>query len=167
PTGGVSFNFEFTAANTDPNWADAANSINDVLHLTGATPFTSSLTSANVINVFFDTSVQNGGEFFGGFFASISSAEMLSSIQNGTFNFFEVGSVPGQDQIVYNGMTYHRLVGGIVMVQTQNVASANFADGTVSGVTTSFVVVPEPSTAALAFIGVGSLLVLWRRRRAA
>jgi len=163
PTGGLSFNFEFTAANTYPTWSNAADSINDVLHLTSGTPFTSSLTSANIVNIYFDTSVTNGGTFYGGFFAS---SNILSSIRNGTFNYFELGAVPGQPVYTYNGVDYHRLDSSIVAVGTTQVASANFAGGTVTdGFTTSFVVVPEPSTAVLALIGVGSAAIFLRRRR--
>lgn len=32
PTEGLSFLFQFTAANTSPNFLDRANSLNDVLH---------------------------------------------------------------------------------------------------------------------------------------
>jgi len=163
PTSGVSFNFEFTAASTYPDWSNATNSINDVLHLTSGTPFTSDLTDANVVNVYLDAPLEYGGTFYGGFFAAI---DILNSVKNATFNYFGPSSLPGVDQVTYNGKTYQRLNSSLVTVTTTQVGSANFADGTVTnGFTTSFIVVPEPSTAVLALCGMGLVAALWRRRR--
>ena len=51
PSGGLDFAFEFTQAN--PDYTNAAASGNDLLSISGLTPFTSSLTSANVVSIYF------------------------------------------------------------------------------------------------------------------
>ena len=68
PSGGASFLFELTQSGS-PTYSNAAASGNDFLHLTGATPFASALTSANVITVDFSGASLSAGEIFrGGFF---------------------------------------------------------------------------------------------------
>ncbi|MFM7034901.1 MAG: LamG-like jellyroll fold domain-containing protein, partial [Planctomycetia bacterium] len=50
PSGGMDFTFEFSG--TAPNYASGTASINDVLRLTGTTPFGAALTSANTKTLF-------------------------------------------------------------------------------------------------------------------
>ena len=53
PTGGLDYNFEFTAGNTLPTWNAPTASGNDVLRLTTIpTPFTASLSAANEVNIY-------------------------------------------------------------------------------------------------------------------
>jgi NAD(P)-dependent dehydrogenase (short-subunit alcohol dehydrogenase family) len=50
PTGSTSFAFEFSGTGS-PVWGSASASVNDVLRLTNSDPFTSSLTSGNIVNI--------------------------------------------------------------------------------------------------------------------
>jgi fibronectin-binding autotransporter adhesin len=52
PSGGLDYNFEFTAANSLPTWNAPTASVNDVLRLTSATPFSSTMDSDNVISIY-------------------------------------------------------------------------------------------------------------------
>ena len=56
PTSSTSFAFELTGTGS-PTWSNASASVNDVLRLTNADPFTSGLTSSNIVNIYFDVAV--------------------------------------------------------------------------------------------------------------
>lgn len=161
PSGGLDYNFEMTAANTLPTWSNAAASVNDVLRLTGGTPFSSNLGVGNVISVYFGDGVtpSSGDVFTGGFFTD-NDAAFLSAISSATFNYF-VYNVSGGTS--YNGSNYDIYSGSPINVGTVSVASADFAGGTVDGYVTQFTVVPEPNVAAL-FGSLGALILLRRRR---
>jgi autotransporter-associated beta strand protein len=155
PTGGLSFGFEITQA--DPNYLDATASGNDLLWLTGATPFASSLSAANSVNVYFTQAALDLGTLTGGFFTA-NTAEFIASIDQGTFQYF-VQDAAGS--VTYNGLTYKTLA--------DYDASKNVNVSTVAangGRVMQMVVVPEPGTLALA--GMGAAIAAWslRRRRA-
>ena len=156
PTAGLSFGFEFTQA--DPNYASAAASGNDLLWLTGGTPFASSLSAANSVNVYFTQAALDLGTLTGGFFTT-NAADFISSIDQGMFQYF-VQDVAGS--VTYNGLTYKTLA--------DYDASKNVNVSTVAangGRVMQMVVVPEPGSLALA--GVGAAIAAWtlaRRRRA-
>jgi autotransporter-associated beta strand protein len=68
PTGGLDQAFEFTATGS-PTYGNAAASVNDVLRLTDATtPFATSLSFGNVIDVYFDVATLTAGDTFKGGF---------------------------------------------------------------------------------------------------
>lgn len=142
-TSGLDFTFEITQAGS-PTYSSATASGNDVLHLTSGTPFTASLTSANVITVDFSGISLQAGQFYrGGFYASNN---FLSSIQDATFQYV------GASGMTFNVTTFQE--------------TANFASGTVTGGwVTQFEVlaIPEPSTPLL--LGGGLMMVLLLRRR--
>lgn len=142
-TGGLDFTFEMTQLNS-PTYSNTLASGNDVLHLTSGTPFTASLTSANLITVDFSgLSLAVGQIYRGGFYAS---GDFFSSIQNATFQY--VGAL------------------GTTFAVSTFQETANFASGTVTGGwVTQFEVlaIPEPATALL--LGGGLLVLLLRRRR--
>ncbi|MFM8984913.1 MAG: PEP-CTERM sorting domain-containing protein, partial [Planctomycetia bacterium] len=160
PTAGLDFNFEFTGTGS-PDYAATAASINDVLRITGSTPFMSSLsaTNGNVVNVYFDVGALVGGEVLRGGFYTDGAGDFLSSIQNATFNYW----VAGSGSHIYNSGTYVPLAtynpALLVDVTTTPQTTGTFADGTqLGGQVSTFtvaVVVPEPSTLALAALGIG------------
>jgi len=181
PTDGLDVNFVFNAAT--PDYADASNSDNDVLRLTGhpifTPPFPSALTSANRINVFFnditattaeELQALTGESWSGGFFTDTSN-EFLASVRGAQYLYYIYGD--GNGTRTFNGVNYYYLR-DIDPEWTRNffvgteAESADFGGGVVNGrVTTFTVAVPEPSTLALgAVAGLGGLAALRRRRRA-
>ncbi len=169
PSGGLDFAFEFTK-NGAPIWATGTASGNDVLRLTAtSSPFTTALGSANAVDVYLSaTSLALGDTFQGGFFTD-ASASFLSSIQNAAFTYYVLGNGAGTAK-TYNGQGYYLLDTSFwpsfesVTVSTVSVASANFADGTVTnGQVMQLVVVPEPAAIGLAVLGVALAAVVRRR----
>jgi hypothetical protein len=158
PTGGLDFNFEFTQA--DPNYLDATASGNDLLWLTGGSPFASSLSAANSVNVYFTQAAFDLGTLTGGFFTT-NTADFISSIDQGVFQYF-VRDDAGL--ITYNGLSYKTLADYDASkgVEVSTVAANN---GRAMQMIVT-VVVPEPGTLALA--GMGAAIAAWslRRRRA-
>ena len=143
PTGGMSFAFEFTLANTNPVYSNAAASCNDILHLTGASPFSDNLTADNLISIYLQSAVA-GDSYLGGFFTGLSDAQLEAVIQNAKFAFFVEDDVNGT--MTFNGKTYSSISAALIGMGTTQVNGANFADGTVNGSTLKLMVVPEPST---------------------
>jgi autotransporter-associated beta strand protein len=162
PSANTVFNLEFTSS--DPNYADVANSNNDIVRLTAANAFDSAMTSANVVNIYLNDPAQpsfGAVEFRGGFFTDTRS-NFLSSLQDATVNYFlrdDAGSVP------YNGVNYTDVTSLDWVLQTVP-ANANFAGSTVNGQVLQ--VVPEPSSFALAGFAIAGLAAAgYRRRKAA
>jgi len=148
PASGLDFTFKLALAGM-PNFASAATSGNDVLHLTDpTTPFLSPLTAADVITLDFSgVTLAPGQTYLGGFFLDAPIAP--SFFDNATFAYTGLNSGAS---LHYNGLVA--------------VPSANFATGTVNGgQIMEFSVVPEPATAALTLLG-GLALGLRRRQKA-
>jgi hypothetical protein len=170
PAGGLDFGFEFEKTGA-AIWATGTASGNDVLRLTaGSSPFTTALGSGNSIDVYLGvTSLSLGDTFQGGFFTD-ASANFLSSIQNAAFTYYVLGNGAGTAK-TYNGQGYYLLDTSFwpsfdtVTVSTVSVASANFADGTVTnGQVMQLVVVPEPRAIGLAIMGAALAAAVFRRR---
>ncbi len=155
PSAGLDFAFEFTQA--DPNYASPTASGNDLLWLTGGSPFASSLSAANSVSVYFSPATLNLGTLTGGFFTT-NAVDFITRIENGSFLYF-VEDAAGS--VSYNGMNYKTLsdydAAMRVLVST--------VDGN-GGRVMQMVVVPEPGSMALA--GIGAAIATWtlRRRRA-
>jgi autotransporter-associated beta strand protein len=177
PTGSTSFAFELTGTGA-PTWNNASASVNDVLRLTASDPFTSSLTGGNFVNIYFDrTTLANGDTFLGGFYIDnpLESSNLLTGeLGSATFQYFVKGD--GLGDFNYNGANYYTFDAyktansglGLTEVTRSvvNVASANFAGGTITtGQVTQFVIVPEPGSLALAGIGIAAAAYAYRRRR--
>jgi autotransporter-associated beta strand protein len=171
PSGGLDFSFELTGTGM-PNWANATASVNDVLRLTSSsTPFTSSLSAANGIDIFFSAATLSRGDtFLGGFFTDMSG-NFLPSVQNAAFSYYVFGDGFGTDK-TYNNQGYYLLDTDFwayfdrVDVTTVAVATANFASGDVTnGRVMQFVVVPEPGAIMLAAVGVAIVIAGRRNRR--
>ena len=106
PVGGMSFNFDFTAAATAPVWSTPTQSVNDVLRLTGTVPFATSLASANVVRLFVSTTALSAGDWFeGGFF---TVANQTSAITGGAYETYVLGDGQGTD-IEHSGLRYYTL----------------------------------------------------------
>src|SRR5205814_1424898 len=65
---GINFDFEFTQIGS-PTYSNAANSGNDLLHLTGGSPFLSALTSTNQITIDFSGAALAAGQLYRGCWA--------------------------------------------------------------------------------------------------
>ncbi len=154
PSAGLGFAFEFTAA--DPVYTSPTGSLNDVLWLTGGTPFASNLTSANEVDIYFSQAAVELGTLTGGFFTT-NAVDFFANISGATFNYF-VQSNSGSYS--YGGSSYQTLAqydaGKSVTIST---VAAN------GGQVMQMVVVPEPSAVVVA--GIGIAVAGWRllRRR--
>jgi hypothetical protein len=170
PAGGLDFGFEFTQEGA-PLWATGTASGNDVLRLTDpTTPFTTTLGTSNAIDVYLGvTSLSLGDTFQGGFFTD-ASASFLSNIQNAAFTYYVLGNGAGTAK-TYNGQGYYLLDTSFwpsfesVSVSSVNVASANFADDTVTnGQVMQLTIVPEPGAIGLAILGAAIAAAALRRK---
>jgi fibronectin-binding autotransporter adhesin len=151
PSLGTSFNFEFSLQGP-PDYNDPSASVNDVLHLTGATPFAFALTSSNTINLYFS----GGGVFEGGFFVDGSDSltpDVLDT--DAKVNYYVINNRTGATS--YDGNSYDLTSGTAIVIP------ATFGASDTTGYTEEFTVVPEPSTYTL--MGLGGLAFLFVRRR--
>ena len=140
--GSTSFNFQFSQLS--PAYNNATSSGNDVLHLTGATPFKFTLASVNTITVDFSAitgTLALGQVYYGGFFL-----DHAATLGIPTFQYAGTGSY----DVEYLGFA--------------TVGLAAFGTGTVTnGQVMEFMMVPEPCTWALLVAGAGLLATLRRR----
>lgn len=171
PSGGMDFNLEFTGL--APVFNAPAASVNDLVRITGTTPFSQSLGGANIINVYFsgDALYTSGAtkQVKGGFFTD-QQANFFNSISGATYNYYFAMSGGGT---IYNGTEYvnrttYETAKGFTLTITANTFSqtASF-DGvnTINGQIVQFDVVPEPSTYALvALAGIAAGANVLRRR---
>lgn len=161
-SGGLDFNFEFTQLGS-PDYADAAASGNDVLRLTGSTPFVTALDSDNVIRLYFNLSesLVYGDILRGGFFTD-QPIDFLAQIENATILVY-LAQLDGS--VVYNSLAYEIYSGPFTFNLAIISESANFGGGNVNGSVLEVTAVPEPSVYALLVLGGMTLLVARRRLR--
>jgi autotransporter-associated beta strand protein len=156
PSNGMFLNFEITGIK--PEYSQASNSVNDVLHLTSASPITAAMTSANQINVYFNmASFDMTQAYLGGIYTD-EQADFTNLVSNATFNYYVQDN---EGAINYNGVLYSALSSEVTLSTVLD--SANFAGGTVAGRVMQFNIVPEPSSALLSLIAGGAAII--RRRR--
>ncbi|MFM9059154.1 MAG: beta strand repeat-containing protein [Planctomycetaceae bacterium] len=164
PASGIDFEFEFTATG-GPTYNAPAASVNDVLRLTGGSPFTGSMSAGNVIDVYFGlATVLENAVFQGGFFTLSNVASALASA---TLRGWVLGNGAGTDAFL-NNVGYYSLANynASLSLQLESISvAADFGSGPVNGFVTQVTVVPEPGSIALAAGGL--LLAGWvvRRRR--
>lgn len=167
PSGGLDHAFEFTATGS-PTYAASTASGNDLLRLThGATPFTTSFSAGNVVDVYLDVaSLAAGDTFRGGFYTDLAG-DFLSSIGGATYAYWVKGNGSGTTR-TFNGQGYYALAAfdPTLSVTLSTVAeAANFGGGTVNGQVAQFAVVPEPGALALCGIAAVWVVALARQRR--
>jgi autotransporter-associated beta strand protein/T5SS/PEP-CTERM-associated repeat protein len=152
PSSNMSFAFELTGA--APAYGSPTNSVNDLLWLTGGTPFTTSLTSANTVSLYLTPAAAEAGTVTGGFFTA-GQVDFLTSIQGAAFSYFVQdpnGTFP------YGGQNYKTLAQyDPAKSVTISTVAAN------GGQVMQMVVVPEPG--ALVLAGVGMAIAAWMARR--
>jgi len=102
--GFTGFKFEFTGIGS-PSYNSPTASTNDVLRIEDlTTPFISSLTSSNIVNIYFNAgSLSQGNVFRGGFYTDRQS-DFWTSVKDGTFNYY-VSDNSGT-ATNYNGQNY-------------------------------------------------------------
>jgi len=173
PSGGTDFNFEMTG--TAPTYNNASNSVNDVIRITGATPFSQALAAGNGVNIYFSGAALFTGstavQYQGGFFTD-QSASFASSISSATYNYYfanGAGSTTYNGASYYNKTQYESLVLGTNMLITVTTVAqtANFGSGDINGQVMQVQVIPEPSTYALFGLGAMGLLMVLRKKKTA
>jgi hypothetical protein len=139
-------------------------SVNDVLRLTDATPFTANLDASNVVSVYLDVASITAGDVFTGGFYTDNNLDFLASIEDATFAFYLADP---SGSVNYNGLDYDLYTGPNTFTVSTVAKTADFGSGPISGYSTQFLVVPEPATLALLGAGLGLLgLHVARRRKA-
>lgn len=177
PSGGLDFTFEFSG--TVPNYASGTASVNDVLRLTGTTPFGAALTSANSKTLFLNFTKEQlslGTVLKGGFFTDMDTdfTSLLNDNRsnNGGFAVYVLGDGLGTNASL-NGQGYYNWRNAAMFGWQQSLflsttaETADFGSGSVNGRAMTFIVgVPEPSTCAMGLAGAGlvGLMQWWRRR---
>ena len=172
PSGETDFNLEMTG--TAPTYNNASNSVNDVIRITGLTPFSAPLAAGNGINIYFSGDALFTGSpktITGGFFTD-QSASFAGFITNAMYNYYFANAIGTNS---YNGANYYSkaqyetavLSSNLMTITITTVARASdFGSGNVNGQVMQIDVIPEPSTYALlvlAVIGLGAQC--WRRGR--
>lgn len=162
PSGGLDFAFEFTRLGA-PTWGDAFASGNDVLRLTGSTPFLGTLTASNTIDVLlgFSSPLLAGALFQGGFFTD-ADADFMAALDNASFAYWLAD--PG-GAFTFNGIAYSPYAGPLTFTRSTVPLTAAFAGGSEPGYVLQFVAVPEPATMAMLLAVVPLVLSAARRAR--
>jgi fibronectin-binding autotransporter adhesin len=175
PSDGTDWVFEITG--TAPVWNSGTSaSVNDVLRLTDATPFATSLASGNTVDVLFGLSGASPlveGSYLGGFFIDNNAFDLSGALANGQFRYWVLGAYGSAgSQQVFNvgangtGVTYSLLSAyDSVLTASYTITqqTVNFGSGNVTGAVTQFIVVPEPASLGVAAIGIA--LAGWARAR--
>lgn len=172
PAAGTDFVLEFTGAL--PDYTAAAASTNDVVRVTGVTPFAASMTSSNTLDMFLGvTSLAIGNSFEGGFFTD-TATDFAAAISDATVNYFVLGNGAGTDATL-GGQGYYSFANwksssgadpALALSLATIARTATFATTPVNGQAMVVSAVPEPSVAVLGLAAAGLVVAgLVRRRR--
>lgn len=148
PAGGLSFAFEFTQA--APAYGTPSAVGNDLLWITGGTPFTAPLTGANVVNIYLSQAAAALDAVTGGFFTS-NAFDFTASIGAADFRYF-VAAADGT--VSYNGQNYKTLAD---YDSSKSISISTVAEN--GGQVMQMVVVPEPG--AMVLVATGALAFGW------
>ena len=170
PSAGMSFAFEITS-----NLLHNGTSYNnDVLKITNTPPFTVALTSANIVNLYLNSTAYNlmynnllnglNSTFQAGFF---NVNDFNTDIANATYNMYFQS---GFGTLVFNGLTYETYNEFLTRTSSQDVSySVNTSQTTLSDSTLGYIstvnIVPEPNTFNLLLIGAVALIASRGLRR--
>ena len=129
PEAGLDFALEFTAATTT-NFGVPNSSINDLIRLTNATPFTTALDISNTVSIYFNiSSIENSQQFLGGFFTD-SDTDFLASINEAAIKYY-IADPSGS--VSYHGQTYSEYSGIYLFTLSTPSQNANFGSGAITG----------------------------------
>ncbi|MGC6424975.1 MAG: hypothetical protein ACON4O_08335 [Lentimonas sp.] len=127
-TDGLDFDFEFTGS--APIFETGSSSVNDLIRISGATPFTVPLDPDNRVRIFLDTgAIANGQTFNGGFYTD-QSADFIGSIANGAF---EIYVADGSGSVNFGGQTYELFDGPFLLSLSTEAQTADFGQGKIAG----------------------------------
>ncbi len=151
---GLDYAFEFTGTGS-PNYGNSSASVNDILRLTGETPFTTALGANNSVAIYLNVGSLSLGDSFRGGFYTDNDASFFDQIENAAFTFYLFNP---EGEVTYNEVNYD-LYGGLLTFKIDTVREmANFDGGPVYGYVSEFTVVPEPGSAVLWIAGLGLTL---------
>ncbi len=170
PTGGMSFAFEFGQVGS-PDYADATNSVNDVLRLTHADPFVAPMTADNVVDVYFGVAELEMEDLFrGGVYVDAATdpgdrALFYDMVKEAEYNYFVLGNGAGSHE--FGDASYYTLAefDSFLKMSLSIVPDPADFGGIVHGAVMQFRVIPEPGTALLLAFGLLGLVGLGGRRR--
>jgi len=159
---------------TAPIYSNAASSVNDLIRITGDTPFSQPLSGngTNSINIYFSGDAlfnESPKTITGGFFTD-QSASFASSITNATYNYYFADA---SGTTTYNGARYYTrndyeslvLSTNMVITISTVAQTANFGSVDINGQAMQVQVIPEPSTYALLGLSAAAFgAYRWRRR---
>ncbi|KRP34756.1 MAG: hypothetical protein ABS34_12450, partial [Opitutaceae bacterium BACL24 MAG-120322-bin51] len=129
PSGGLDFDFEFTAASA-PNFTSPSASINDLLRITAITPFENNLTANNEISVYLNVaSLSAGQQFLGGFFTD-ENTDFIDAIKNAQVTTYLADPT---GNVTFNGQTYSADTNPLGLTLSTILQTANFGAGPISG----------------------------------
>ena len=145
--GSEGLDFVFQITQQTPAFSNAANSGNDILRLTGATPFMAALGAGNTVTVDFTGVSLTEGLYLGGFYVDV--ADFMEQIENANFVFLGAS--------------------GFEVSVTTLQYSADFGAGLVNGYITGFNVtaIPEPGSIGFVLLGGLGVLAACRKRQPA
>lgn len=102
--GSTGFQFEFTGTGS-PDYGSPTASKNDVLRIQDlTTPFISSLTASNTVNIYFNVGSLSAGNVFRGGFYTDRQSDFWSSVSGGNFKFYVKDN--SGTAASYNGQSY-------------------------------------------------------------